>query len=279
MGSYAVVTVGPAHQRRRPRLREEAAERVLGVHPRLDGVAGDRHVVLGERQLLARGDRELEVDEVQRLTPDRDGELGDRVLDLEAGVHLQEEHLLAAVLAGDEELDGAGVDVAHLTRERDRAGEQRGSGLLREVRGRGLLEHLLVPALCAAVTVEEVDDVAVAVGEDLHLDVAPLLDVPLHQDRVVAERRRRLAPGRRDGVVEVRRLVDDAHALAAAAGRGLHEDGEDHVGRRAVGSRHDRHPGPLGDLARPVLAAHRVHRVRGRADEREAGLGHGASEF
>ena len=78
-----------------------------------------------------------------------DDRLGDRVLHLEAGVHLQEEEALP--LGVVEELDGAGTDV------RDRLG-----GLARGARaarattsaamsGRGrLLDHLLVPALDAS---------------------------------------------------------------------------------------------------------------------------------
>ena len=64
-------------------------------------VVGD--VVLGEVERLAGGDAQLPLDEVES-----GHELGDRVLDLEAGVHLQEEELAVLV----EELDGAGVHVA-----------------------------------------------------------------------------------------------------------------------------------------------------------------------
>ena len=45
-------------------LREEAAEGVLGVDPRLDRVAVEADVVLGERQRLAGGDPELQLDQV-----------------------------------------------------------------------------------------------------------------------------------------------------------------------------------------------------------------------
>ena len=51
--------------RRRAGLGQEAAEGVLGVDPRLDGVAVDRHVVLGDRQRLAGRDPELELDQVE----------------------------------------------------------------------------------------------------------------------------------------------------------------------------------------------------------------------
>ena len=70
--------------------QELAAGRVLGVDPDLDAVAaplrGD--LVLRHRQLLAAGDADLPLDEV-----DAGDHLGDRVLDLQPGVHLEEEEL------------------------------------------------------------------------------------------------------------------------------------------------------------------------------------------
>jgi hypothetical protein len=66
-------------------------------------MAVDLHVGLREGQRLARCDAQLQLDEV-----DVGDQLGDRVLDLQAGVHLQVEELAVLV----EELDGAGVDVA-----------------------------------------------------------------------------------------------------------------------------------------------------------------------
>ena len=64
-------------------------------------VAAD--VLLGEVERLARGDADLPGDEVEA-----GDQLGDRVLHLEAGVHLEEVELAVLV----EELDGAGVVVA-----------------------------------------------------------------------------------------------------------------------------------------------------------------------
>ena len=46
-----------------------------------------------------------------------------------------------------------------------------------------------MPALHRAVALVEVDEVAVLVAEDLHLDVLGAADVALEEDRVVAERR------------------------------------------------------------------------------------------
>ena len=75
--------------------------RRLGVDPRLDGVAGQPHVLLRERERLARGDAQLLLDEV-----DAGDELGHRVLDLQAGVHLDEEELVGRGIR-HQELDRA----------------------------------------------------------------------------------------------------------------------------------------------------------------------------
>ena len=51
----------------------------------------------------------------------------------------------------------------------------------------GVLHHLLVAALDGAVTVEEVDHIAVVVRQDLDLHVLGALQVFLDEDLVVAE--------------------------------------------------------------------------------------------
>ncbi len=90
-------------------------------------------------------------------------------------------------------------------------------------------------------------------------------------------------------VLEVGLLADDPHALAAAAGRGFHEDGgismpPSSLGgysiteRSGVPGGHDRDAGGHGDLASMVLARHRLHRLGRRADPDEAGRAHGAGE-
>ena len=86
--------------------------RVLGVDAALDGVAGEGDVLLLERERRAGGDADLLEHEV-----DAGDRLGHRMLDLQAGVHLDEIEL--AVL--EEELDGAGaavLDLAHGRRDR-----------------------------------------------------------------------------------------------------------------------------------------------------------------
>ena len=64
---------------------QEVLRRILGVDAALDGVAAREHVGLPQPQPLARGDAELRLDQVDAADP-----LGDRMLDLQARVHLEE---------------------------------------------------------------------------------------------------------------------------------------------------------------------------------------------
>ena len=98
------VGVGHAKRWTRTARRQEAGGDVLGVETGLDAWpdrVADRTDV---RERLALGDAQLQLDQVEA----RD-QLGDGVLDLQPGVHLEEEELPVAV---EDELDGAGADVA-----------------------------------------------------------------------------------------------------------------------------------------------------------------------
>ena len=77
--------------------------RGLGVDPALDRPAVQLDVLLGDRERLAGGDQDLLADDV-----DAGDHLGHAVLDLDAGVHLEEEVLVADLHA----LDRAGAAVA-----------------------------------------------------------------------------------------------------------------------------------------------------------------------
>ena len=119
-------------------------------------------------------------------------QLGDGVLDLEAGVHLEEEELAVLV----EELDGAGVDVAARLGDLDRGLAHGLADLVGEVRRRALLDQLLVAALGRAVALADPHAVAVGVGDDLHLDVAGPGEVALDVALVAPEALERLGLGR-----------------------------------------------------------------------------------
>jgi hypothetical protein len=127
---------------------------------------------------LAGGDQELRLHEI-----DARDELGHRMLDLDAGVHLDEVELPVLI----EELERARAAVA------DRAaGLAQRSPMVRRWRAvmpgsRRLLDDLLVAALHGAVALAQVDDVAEIVREHLELDVARPFQEPLHVDLIISE--------------------------------------------------------------------------------------------
>ncbi len=188
---------GPAERLDPAGRRQEPGLCVLGVEPGLDRVPGRRHVGLAEAQRLPGGDPQLVGDEV--AAGDR---LRDRMLDLEAGVHLEEVERAAL---GQEELARAGALVADGAGDPERGLRQPASRRLLDGRGRRLLEDLLVPALDRAVTLAEMDAVPVAIEQDLDLDVARPFDQPLEDEPVVAERGDRLPSRGRKRVPRARR--------------------------------------------------------------------------
>ena len=236
-------------------------------------------VLLLKSQLLearTRGDQHLRLDEV-----DIRDLFGDGVLDLDAGVHLDEHDLAGAGARGfEEEFDGARVLVA------DRLGKCHGVAVQVianrrvEVRRRRDLDHLLVATLHRAVTLEQVNGVAGAVGEDLHLDVPRALHCLLEEHSRVTERAARLAHRLGKSRRQLIRGLDPAHAAPATAGDRLDEDGEADLGRlrhervdivRSIRRPQHRHPGTHGVLlGRDLVASHLEDRGGG-PDEGDAG--------
>ena len=145
--------------------------------------------------------------------------LGDRVLDLEPRVHLEE--IERAVLV-EQELDGARVGVVHRPGHR---GGGRGHALAQRLahgERRRFLDHFLMAPLNRALALDERHDGAMMVAEQLDLDVPRARQPPLEVDRGIAERRPGLRSrglhGRGEGIGR----FDHPHALAAAAGDRLH---------------------------------------------------------
>ncbi len=246
----------------------------------LDGDAADldRLLVgdadLGVGQLVALRDADLRLHQVAP-----GDHLGDRVLDLDARVDLDE--VVAAVL-GDQKLDGAGVGVARLARHLERVVGQLGAQRDRQRPGGRVLDDFLVAALHAAVALEQVNQVAVVVAQHLHLDVLGAHDQLLQKHRVVAERLARLGARALQRLGHLAGGAHHAHAATAAAGRRLHQHriaglvGEGARGleraQRLGRAGHHRDPGRLGDLARRDLVAERIDRLGRRADEDDPGV-------
>ena len=120
---------------------------------------------LGGKALAVR-DSDLQFDQIQS-----GGQFGNRMLDLRAGIHLQEEELTGLVC---EKLDGARAGVADGRGGNSSRLEQAVPHTRDGVNqwGRRLLDDLLVTALDRALPLADGPDGAVPVGHHLDLDVA-----------------------------------------------------------------------------------------------------------
>ena len=214
----------------RPGARPEVVGRVLGVDPALDRVARERDVLLTQAERPALGNGDLLGDDVQ--PGDR---LGDRVLDLDARVDLEEVEL--AAVGVDQELDRARAPVPEMTAEGDRRRPQPVPQVLVESGGRRLLDQLLIAPLDGAVPIAQVDD-PLPVAQDLHLNMAPALDVALQVHPSVPERRPRLRARHRHRVGQLARLPHHPKPPPATAPGRLHQHRKPNPGRkpRQVGS-------------------------------------------
>ncbi|CDZ87083.1 hypothetical protein RHRU231_210009 [Rhodococcus ruber] len=247
---------------------------VFRVEPDLDRVPVDADLALVESQRLAAGHPQLQGDQVQARHL-----LGDRMFDLQTGVHFEE--VEPAGLVVEEILDRAGADISELPDQRHR----RRAHLLAHLGGddgRGcFLEDLLVAALDRALTFAEMHRIAVLVTEDLDLDVPGELQIPLQEDRGITEQVRALTAGRGHRLDHIVGALDQAHTLPTATGNGLDQEreadlgcgglpcggvvaGDDRVGEH-------RHIGLAGPFLGPVLQAHFPDRVRARTDEENPG--------
>ena len=89
--------------------RHKPTPRVLGADPHLHRPALQGHLLLGKGQRLARGNAQLQLDQIEPVD-----QLGDRMLDLQAGIHFQKKKLALFV---EDELHRAGIDIAGLSRQ------------------------------------------------------------------------------------------------------------------------------------------------------------------
>ena len=177
-----------------------------------------------------------------------------------------------------------GADVAaRRGRPRRPRRPSRARGLGVEQRRRRLLDDLLVPPLQAALALAEVDRRCRAASASTWTSMCRgPVDVPLEQQRVVAEG----ADAPRAGAAisacgQLARARDDAHALAAAAGRRLEQHRVSRPRRRRRASSVVGQPGPVAPRARPgtpaaatvalarILSPIASMRRRRRADEDE----------
>lgn len=236
-------------------VRLESSGGILSGDTALHGVTTDGDVLLLEAKVLeslTASNANLALDKVNSSDL-----LSDGVLDLDTRVDLNE------VVASEfvhKELNGTGVLVLGGSGETDSIVNHSLLDSRVKANGGGGLEDLLVTALDRAVTVVKVNDVTLAVTENLHLDVARAVDVALDEDSTIAEGRQRLRTGTLEVLLELISGVDNAHSAATTTHAGLDDDGvSDTVideglglfegGHRSRGTRHNGDVVLNGDLA------------------------------
>ncbi len=204
------------------------------------------------------------------------------MLHLQPRVHLHEIEVIRPEAVGHvgDELHGACTDIADRLGGPDRGIPHRTADLGRHAGRRRLLYHLLMPALQRAVALEEVDDIAVPVAEDLHLDVTRLRQIAFEKHRTVAEGGFGLPPCGLQRGAEILLPLDPAHAFAAAARPRLDQhriaDFPCPVGKKgcillfAVVAGHDRYAGSFHESLGRVLETHGANCGRRRPDEYHA---------
>ena len=139
---------------------------------RLDGAVRDRDVLLPRQPQLCQArtsrDAQLRGDQIDACRL-----LSDRVLDLDAGVDLDEDRPSAL---GQQELDSACAAVAARRAEGEGVAEYLAALSRTEAEGRRYLDELLPAPLDRAVTLVQVHQPTLPVAEQLHLDVSRLVE-------------------------------------------------------------------------------------------------------
>ena len=260
-------------------VRYEVVLRILGGDAALErvtiqtDVGLSRHPALGRADARPGGDADLRLHQI-----DTGRALGDRVLDLDARIHLDE--VIPAVVGILQELDRARAGVMRGTADGERGSAQLRALCVGKEHRRGALHHLLVTALRRAVALEHMHQRPVKITEDLHLHVPRVHHQLLEINLIVAECRLRFAPAHGQELCELHGIPHHARAAPTAAPAGLqHQRVADlrcHPralgwirGQRAARGHH-RNAGGHGKLPGLHLVAERAERVGLRTDERHA---------
>ncbi len=242
-------------------------------------MAVDADRILSDRQRLACRHAQLPFDEVEAGDHFRN-----RVLDLQSGVHLEEEEAIRV----RHEFHCAGAFVPNGQSRRYSGTSHCGAAIVVETwRGR-FLDHLLMAPLDRAVALEQVERIAMPIGEHLHLDVTRVRQVAFEQHMVIAECRRGFLSCLIKCRGELIGVRHDPHAAAAAARHRLdHQREADAV--RLIGEERcvltvamipgqQRHTGFLHQRLSGGFGPHGAHRRRRWPDEGDARLRAGVGE-
>jgi hypothetical protein len=145
------------------------------------------------------------------------------VLDLDTWVDLDE---VVATLLIDQELGSSSVAVVGGFGESHSVVENGISRLRWEILGWSQFDDLLVTTLHRAVTLVQVDNIAVVVSEKLDLNMLGAVEEALNEDGSVSESRLGLGCGTLKGILEILLLPHDTHTTSTTSESGLDDDWE-----------------------------------------------------
>ena len=190
---------------------------IFRIQTTLKGVAVPADVILPEAQRFPGGNSDLFSHQVQAGHP-----LGNRMLNLEAGVDLQEIEMAGVV---ENELHGSGIVIA--------GGSGHGQRSLRHLLPQGLghgrrgslFDYFLIAALNGAFPFAKMDDIPGSVTQNLDFHMVGTFEKTLDIDRAFGKGRFGFALRRRQGLDQLGFLADDAHSFPATARSRFNQEG------------------------------------------------------
>ena len=201
----------PAPQR--SALRHEGLHRIFRAQPYFNCVAVERNFALRQRKRLARRHAQLHRHQIQ--TGNR---FGDGMFHLEARVHLHEVEIARSIEQEFQRSRTFVVDRLHRTR-RDCAHALAQCG--RYGRRRRFLDQFLMATLHGTIAFAKMDNIAVAVGEYLYLDVTCVDDGAFENHRGITECAHRFRSCATQQVNEFICRGNQPQAASAPAGSGF----------------------------------------------------------
>ena len=149
------------------------------------------------------------------------------MLNLNTRVHLDEDVLTSTFTCGiNEELYGSCVLVANGASESHSIAVQSCTQLVRDVGSGSNLHNLLVATLNRAVTLEQVNGFALAVGKNLNFNVTWTQDSLLEEHTAIAESAFCFTHGGFEGWTKLVHCLHAAHTASTTTGNSFSEDGK-----------------------------------------------------
>src|SRR5690606_35767668 len=191
-------------------------EWIFGVDPAFDGVSAELHIALTQGELFAGSYKYL----LNHQIDTRD-HLGDGVLDLNPGIHFDEEEFAVFV----QELERTCATITHLAACLGAALANSLDKTAGNTRRWCFFDDFLMTALHGAITLAQPDSISPAVGQNLNLDMTRVLEELLHVDLGVAECGSGFGPGHGYCVQQRSLGVHHSHSTSAATARRLDDNG------------------------------------------------------